>query len=302
MERREQMNDNAVKVDCLEATLESIRIREDKLLSRGEMLQDFLSDLLDQSENLTLEAERNAEKVQRRLGNLEERLLLNEIQAQHLTLGVFAVEEEVETMAEEEYNKELDSIILDGPERQERNYYQVEEDFANQQEERRRRKKKSNSSSNYQGLDEILDRAAKQERMRRRQVLDDSDVSTAMDDSRYDESLVALDGYNSSPDTELTSERAMGGSYNSRRSRKQHEYHRHERNERDGHGRRRQHNHQNLRRLSSFGSSSSRSHSQPQQSTNEQPFSPTTTGRFTSCYETIYRETYHYTGQDSQQH
>eukprot|EP00797_Seminavis_robusta_P020009 Sro303_g112370.1 n/a (725) ;mRNA; r:11720-13894 len=219
MDMREQLTDQALKVDCLESTLESIRIREDKLLSRGEMLQDFLSDLLDQSENMNMDTEKEAKKVERRLGRLEERLLCNEIETQHLSLRVYAVEEETEAIAEEDYNRALSEIYEEQVKQQQR---------IERQEQRE------------QGVDAILGRTATVERRRspgrqspsllsasrrssssrrgRRLVVDDSDLSSL--DAGHDGSLLVLDGYSSNPDVENnTSEFAVDG-YSRQQSRK----------------------------------------------------------------------------------
>jgi hypothetical protein len=202
MDIREQVADQVLKVNCLESTIESIRIREDKLLSRGMMLQDFLSDLLDQSQSISMDCEQQTQKVQRRLVNLEERLLCGEIRTQHLSLGVYALENETEVIADEDYKRELSNII------------------EHQAKQKRREKK------HYHKLDVILGRTATVPRVRSGRF-SDSDLSSV--GGGYDTSMLALDGYNSSPDGENSSEFALDGyspptsrSGRNRRSRKSH--------------------------------------------------------------------------------
>jgi len=177
LELQEQLTDQALKVDCLETTLESIKNREDKLLSRGMMLQDFLSDLVDQSEGIKMDTETHAKRVERRLGTLEERILCSEIESQHLTLRVYAIEEETEEMAEEDYKRELCQII----------------------------EKQVKEREEFDRLDEAINRSGALERMRRGRLPE----TRSSDD--YDESIAALDGYNSNDGIDVISDLALDG-------------------------------------------------------------------------------------------
>ena len=124
MELRENLNNQALKIDCFEQALQSISIREDKLLSRGEMLQNFLTDLVNQSATMNMvDNEKQTQKIQCRLGGLEERVVCSEIELQHLKLRLYALEEELQVEEESSYNRELSNIVKS-------NISQLAEEFA----------------------------------------------------------------------------------------------------------------------------------------------------------------------------